>query len=72
MNIKPPDRVLKKPICTWLSESDYSILVAAAKAEKVTLAAFVRAALIDAIEDERDRFKDAMSEGKKQRHAVRF
>ena len=61
MNKKPADNVLKKPICTWLSESDYAIIVAAAQANGVKPATYFRGVLIDAIHDERERFRKSLS-----------
>ena len=52
MNTKPYERVLKKPVCTWLSTLDYDRLHAIADANGVTLAAYLRAIIVDTIADE--------------------
>ena len=57
MNVKPPERVLRHPICTWLTVSDYETISGLAKANGVSMAAYVRAILVDAIEEERERFR---------------
>lgn len=55
MNVKPPESVLKKPICTWLSLSAHEQFVALAKKNGVTVATYLRAIVTDAIADEQSR-----------------
>lgn len=69
MNVKPADKVLTRPICTWLTTHDYEILCAAAKLNGVTKAAYFRSVLVDAIDDEHERFRAANSPDKKKKSA---
>lgn len=52
MNVKPIGRVLKKPTCTWLSDADHNRLSALAEANGVTVAAYLRSIIVDALADE--------------------
>ena len=54
MNVKPRDKVLRKPICTWLSESDYRAFETVATSNRVTVAAYLRSIVIDAIQEDMD------------------
>ena len=55
MNHKSPDKVLKRPIATWLSLEDYEKFKDLAEASGVTLASYLRSIVVDAIADEADR-----------------
>ena len=52
MNIKPPDKVLKVPVTTWLSQSDYDKFRVLAEDNKVSVAAYLRAVVNDVLVDE--------------------
>ena len=47
-----PDRVLKKPVTTWLETLDYEKFSAIAESNGVTVAAYLRAIIVDVIADE--------------------
>lgn len=49
MNVKPPDRVLRKPVCTWVSRTDYERFHAIADSNGVTVAAYLRAMIVDVL-----------------------
>lgn len=55
MNHKSPDKVLKRPIATWLSLEDYEKFKALSKAAGVTPAAYLRSIVTDVIIDEAER-----------------
>ena len=52
MNIKPPDKVLKVPVTTWLSQADYDRFRVLAVDNKVSVAAYLRAVVNDVLVDE--------------------
>ena len=52
MNIKPPDKVLKVPVTTWLAQSDYDKFRVLAEDNKVSVAAYLRAVVNDVLVDE--------------------
>lgn len=52
MNVKSADVVLRRPICTWLSAADYAKFAAIAEANDVTVAAYLRGIVVDAIAEE--------------------
>lgn len=52
MNIKPAEAVLKRPLCTWLTAEDYDSFAAIASANGVTMAAYLRSIVVDAIAEE--------------------
>jgi hypothetical protein len=55
MNLKSPYKALRKPICTWLSLSDYELFCALAASIGVTPAAYLRSIVVDALAEERER-----------------
>lgn len=52
MNHKSPEVVLKRPVCTWLAEADYERFETIARSHGVTVAAFLRSIVVDAIADD--------------------
>ena len=44
-----------RPVCTWLSVQDCEKFYALAKGNGVTVAAYLRAVIVDVIEDETER-----------------
>lgn len=60
MNVKPSHQVLTNVVSTWLTKDDYVAIVQLAKENGVSAAAYFRAVLIDAIEDEKERAKRAI------------
>ena len=52
MNLKKPESVLKKPVATWLSRSDYDKFIALVDKNNVTIATYLRAIIIDIIAEE--------------------
>jgi hypothetical protein len=63
VNLKSPEKVLKKPIATWLNLEDYEKFKDLAEASGVTPAAYLRSIVIDAIADEADRKVIRLGEG---------
>lgn len=57
MNIKSPEVVLKRPICTWLSAADYAKFKAVADSHGVTTAAYLRSIVVDVVEDDLQRVR---------------
>lgn len=53
MNVKSADVVLKHPVCTWLSESDYAQFATLARANGVSVAAYLRSIVVDVLVEER-------------------
>jgi hypothetical protein len=60
VNVKPSHQVLTNVVSTWLTKDDYVAIVQLAKENGVSAAAYFRAVLIDAIEDEKERAKRAI------------
>jgi hypothetical protein len=52
VNIKPATLVLKRPLCTWVTEADYRAFASVANANKTTMAAYLRAIVVDAVAEE--------------------
>lgn len=52
MNIKSADVVLKRPVCAWLSEADHERFASIAKANGVTVSAYLRSIVVDVIAEE--------------------
>lgn len=52
MTVKSPDTVLKKPVCTWLNQNDYLTFAALADRQGVSVAAYLRSIVVDAIAEE--------------------
>ena len=52
MSIKPQSRVLRKPICTWVTAMDYQKFHAIADANGVTVAAYLRSMVVDVLVEE--------------------
>ena len=61
MAVKPLNRRLRCPIGTWVDLSDYQRFHEIAVANGVTIAAFLRAMVVDALAEEED--KRALSVG---------
>jgi hypothetical protein len=49
---RAPDSALQKPVCTWLSIKDHLSLTELAKSNKVTVASYLRAIIVDVIAEE--------------------
>ena len=58
-NVKPAGTAFKHPITAWFAKADYDFLKRVAAENKVTVSAYMRAALIDVIADERERERKA-------------
>jgi hypothetical protein len=58
-NVKPAGTAFKHPITAWFAKDDYDFLKKVAAENKVTVSAYMRAALIDVIADERERLSKA-------------
>ena len=58
-NVKPAGTAFKHPITAWFAKADYDFLKCVAAENKVTVSAYMRAALIDVIADERERKANA-------------
>ena len=52
MNVKPPEKVLRKPVTTWLSDCDYLAFKTIAEANGVTVASYLRGIVVDVINEE--------------------
>ena len=62
-NIRPPGKAFKRPITAWFTRDDYDFLKRIAAENKVTVSAYMRAVLIDAIAEERERSSNAKTNG---------
>jgi hypothetical protein len=60
VNVKPSHQVLTNVVSTWLTKDDYVAIVQLAKENGVSAAAYFRAVLIDAIQDEKERSERAI------------
>ena len=58
-NLKPTGTAFKHPITAWFAKADYDFLKRIAAENKVTVSAYMRAAMIDVIMDERERAANA-------------
>lgn len=52
MNSKPAADVVKRPVCAWLSESDYAKFEAIVECNGVSVSAYLRSMVVDVIAEE--------------------
>ena len=63
-NVKPAGTAFKHPITAWFTRADYDFLKLVAAENNVTVSAYMRASMIDVIEDERERAANAKTTSK--------